>query len=101
MRRLFAVPVVACALLAASAGPASARWVDGKPYSSGQIAYFCHIAAGTYQWVNVDGTAGGNYCRGGAWAQPGAVCKYSYGGSYRFVMTNYYDALGGYCARWV
>lgn len=88
----------------ATAGPASAAWVDPRPFTQQMLNSFCTGNGAMYAY-NTDGTVGGWYCRVGNgsswWIRPGDVCARTYGQAFRFVTTNYYSPYGGYCARWL
>ncbi len=95
-------------LLALIPHKANAAWVSARPFDYSALSAECnrltHYGGLNKGPRNYGNNVGGWYCyvtsSNQIWIKPGNACTAKYGGSYKFVLTYYYTAYGGYCAIW-
>jgi len=83
---------------------ASAAWVNQRTFSYAVVSSKC---PNTMYASNLSNRPDAWNCfpRNGVtplpyWIRPGDACKAYYGSSYSFIVTNWNNAYGGFCAQW-
>lgn len=81
---------------------AQAYWVNKKPFDYAMLSKYCGTqmypsgsSVDTWHCLPKNGVTPLPF-----WLQPGAACRYVYGSTFKFVLTNMSYKYGGYCAQW-